>query len=142
VKPKDPPKRLPPSSSTDPAITYEPKRKFRWVLEVDGVDSFTLKKAQRPNLIHGEAPAGSLCLELYDPIEPSASKKIWRWWRERKSPKEISIRLLDPVGVVIEKWAFYNVTLEQADLGSLDYSLPDPCDITLYLKYEDVDLIK
>ena len=36
------------------ANTYEPKRKFRWLLQIDGVDAFVLKTAARPQITFEE----------------------------------------------------------------------------------------
>ena len=36
------------------ANNREPKRKFRWILAIDGVDAYTLKTASRPQLTFDE----------------------------------------------------------------------------------------
>jgi len=36
------------------ADTFEPLRKFRWILAIDGIDAFTAKTASRPQIVFDE----------------------------------------------------------------------------------------
>ena len=66
---------------------YESKRKFRWLLAIDGIDSFLVKGTARPQIeissqeIHwintvryvaGKAKFQPISITLYDPIAPLA----------------------------------------------------------------------
>ncbi len=149
------------------ANNAEPKRKFRWVVSIGGIDAFTLKTAARPQLVFDETVidyinvkrylAGkptwqALNLTLWDPIVPSASQKVIEWVRlcfENVSgrmgyasfyKKEINIKLLDPVGAVVEDWLVQGTWIQDANFNDLDYSVNDPADISLVLRFDQAVL--
>jgi len=113
---------------------YEPKRKFRWLFEIDGIDSFTIKNAERPNSVHN-----LFQVQLYDPVSPSACHKI-RDWEKSKEARKATLKMLDPFGDVVERWDYEGVEIEAVYYGTLDYSDSEPCIITLTLKYSSVEL--
>jgi hypothetical protein len=78
------------------ANTYEPKRKFRFVLAIDGIDAYTLKTAARPQAtfeetvidwinakryVSGKMAWNPIQVTTHDPIAPSAAQKINDWVR-------------------------------------------------------------
>jgi hypothetical protein len=106
------------------ADTFEPKRKFRWVLAINGIDAFTAKTASRPQFVAdetvidyinckrylaGKITPSPLNVTLYDPIVPSSAQKVMEWARlcfENVTgrmgyasfyKKDINLKLLDPV---------------------------------------------
>jgi len=50
--------------------------------------------------------------------------------------KDIELELLDPTGVVIEKWILQGTMLTNVDFGSLDYSSSDIAEITGTLRFD------
>ncbi|HEU5115409.1 MAG TPA: hypothetical protein VFT74_01895, partial [Isosphaeraceae bacterium] len=75
---------------------YEPKRKFRWFLQIDGIDAFTLKTAARPQAtfeetvidfintkryLSGKMAWNPIQITTHDPIAPSAAQKVMDWVR-------------------------------------------------------------
>ena len=68
-----------------------------------------------------------------DPIGPSAAQALMEWVRLHSESvtgrqgyaagykKDIELELLDPTGVVIEKWILQGTMLTNVDFGSLDY---------------------
>ena len=129
------------------ANSYEPKRANRWVLQIDGIDAFTLKTAARPKINIGEAQAinyintvryvrggpatwDPINVELYDPISPSASQKVMEWVRLHHESltgrdgyqsffqKDIGLQMLDPVGAVVEQWRGENGFLIDVDFNT------------------------
>ena len=67
---------------------FEPRLKNRFILEVDGIPSFLIKGAARPEYTHGEVQLdhinitkysmgkveySTMSLTLYDPISPAGS---------------------------------------------------------------------
>ena len=73
------------------ANTYEAKRKFRWILQIDGVDAFVLKTCQRPQqtfeetvidyintkrYLSGKGAWNPISITMNDPIAPSAAQKV------------------------------------------------------------------
>jgi hypothetical protein len=146
---------------------YEPKRKFRWVLAIDGIDAFTAKVAARPQVTFdesvidyinqkvyysGKGTWSPINIQLYDPIVPSASQKVMEWirldWENTTGrmgyknfyAKEIDLKLLDPIGTVVENWTLQGTWIQDANFNDLDYSVSDPVDIALVLRFDQAVL--
>ena len=45
--------------------------------------------------------------------------------------RTINLKLLDPVGAVVEDWEIQGAWIQDANYGDLDYSTSDPVDISL-----------
>jgi hypothetical protein len=143
--------------------TYEPKRKYRWILAIEGIDAFTAKTASRPQFnfgetwidyintkrcIAGKMTPSALNITLYDPIVPSASQKVMDWVTlcyeqltgragyAQMYKRTINIKLLDPVGAIVEDWLLEGCFIQDANFNELDYSVDDPCDIAIVLRWD------
>jgi hypothetical protein len=150
------------------ADTFEPKRKFRWILAIDGIDAFTAKTASRPQMVFDETTidyinqkrflAGKMTpqplnIALYDPIIPSASQKVMEWVRlcyesvtgragyAQFYKKTINLKLLDPVGAIVEDWEIQGAWVQDANFGDLDYSVSDPTEIAMVLRFDNAVLL-
>lgn len=150
------------------ADTYEPKRKFRWIVAINGIDAFTAKTATRPQItfdetvidyinvkryLAGKATWAPLNLTLYDPIVPSASQKVAEWIRlcfenvtgrmgyAQFYKKTINLKMLDPVGAVVEDWELQGTWVQDSNWGDLDYSVSDPVDIATVLRFDQAVLL-
>ena len=149
------------------ADTFEPKRKFRWLLAINGIDAFTAKTASRPQLtfdetvidyinqkrfLAGKGTWAPLNIGLYDPIVPSASQKVMEWIRlcwenvtgrmgyAQFYKKTINLKLLDPVGAVVEDWELQGTWVQDSNFNDLDYSVSDPVEISLILRFDQAVL--
>ena len=146
------------------ANSYEPKRKFRFILQIDGIDAYTLKTAQRPSFtfdetvidyintkryLAGKRTPNPMSIVLLDPIAPSAAQKVMDWARlcyesltgragyATFYKKNISLKLLDPQGTVVELWDIIGAWLQDVNFGDLDYSSSDPTEIAAVLRFDD-----
>lgn len=146
----------------------EPKRQFRWILSLDAVDAFTLKTATRPQIAFedtvvdyintkfyyaGKATWEPLTLTLYDPLIPSAAQKTMEWLRlvyeantgrmgyKQFYQKNFNLKLLDPVGAVAEDWEIVNAWPMSLNWGELDYSVSDPVNITMTVRFDYATLL-
>jgi len=149
------------------ANSYEPKRKFRWYLQVDGIDAFTLKTAQRPQMtfeetvmdyintkryISGKGTPNPLTLTLYDPLSPSASQKVMDWIRLNYEmstgrmgyainyKKDFTLKMLDPQGAVAELWDIKGGWVQDSNFGDLDMSSSDNVEITAVIRFDTFEL--
>lgn len=149
------------------ANPYEPKRKFRWILMMGGIDAWTLKTASRPSLtfdevtvdyintkryLSGKQTWNTIAVTLHDPIAPSASQKVMDWIRINYEPltgrsgysvyykKDIVLKLLDPQGTVVEYWDIIGAWPQEAKFGDLDYSSSDNVEISFTLRYDNATL--
>jgi hypothetical protein len=128
---------------------FEPKRKFRWVLMLEGIDAFLVKSTDRPSFsiaeemipfinskryIAGRLTFNTISLTLHDPIAPSGAQQVMEWIRTHAESvsgragyadfykRDMQLKLLDPVGTVVELWDLKGCFLTDANYGNLDYS--------------------
>jgi hypothetical protein len=127
---------------------FEPKRKYRWVFAIEGIDAFLIKTAARPGFSIAETPvkfinsirylAGRLTFDemsvtLHDPIAPSGAQQVMEWIRTHYESvsgragyadfykRDCQLKLLDPVGTVVELWDVKGCFLKSAKYGDLSY---------------------
>jgi hypothetical protein len=143
---------------------FEPKRKFRWVFAVEGIDAFLMKTAARPTVntgemeisymnstrwIAGKTKFDALSVTLHDPIAPSGAQQVMEWVRTHFESvsgrggyadfykRDCQLKLLDPVGTVVELWDIKGAFLTSAGFGDLDYGSEDPTEITLTIRFDN-----
>ena len=144
---------------------FEPKRQNRWVFAIEGIDSFLIKSASRPSItigskelkyinsvrhIAGNVTFGDLTVDLYDPIAPSGAQQVMEWVRTHHETvsgragyadfykRDCQLKLLDPVGTVIELWDMKGCQLTSANYGSLQYDDDGtPLTISLGMKFDN-----
>lgn len=83
------------------ANSYEPLRKFRWVLAMEGLDAYVLKTAARPQatfdeitvdyintkrFLSGKMTWNPIDVTMNDPVVPSAAAKVLAWVRRNYEP--------------------------------------------------------
>lgn len=149
------------------ANTFEPKRKFRWILEIDGVEAFVMKTAARPQAtfeetqidymnarrwISGKQSWNPISVTLHDPIAPSAAQMTMDWMRINYEnltgrmgyavnyKKNITLKMLDPAGAVIEQWDLIGAWPMDYNYGDLDYASSDNLEISLSIRFDNAIL--
>lgn len=142
---------------------FEPKMKNRFILEVDGIQSYLIKQANRPSIsfetvtldhinvnrkLKGKGTWQPIDITLYDPIVPSGAQQVMEWVRLSHESitgrdgyadfykKDIDIFMLGPVGDKIENWKLKGAFIQNAVFNDLDWSSSDPSEITLTLEYD------
>lgn len=122
---------------------YEPKNRFRWVVSIRGLDSFLMHSAARPTMhkSSGMWVYEPLNITMVDAIEPSGAKQVWEWIQNDDS-RDISLKLLDATGVVIEEWIYRDARVIRAAFGELNYvTSNDVVTIDMGLNYTSVQLL-
>lgn len=149
------------------ANSFEPKRKFRWYLQIDGLDAYTLKTAQRPQMtfeetvidwvntkryISGKGTPNPITITLNDPLSPSASQKVMDWIRlnyemstgrmgyANNYKKDFTLKLLDPQGAVAELWDIKGGWVQDSNFGDLDMASSDLVEITATIRFDTFEL--
>lgn len=148
-------------------LPYEPKKKNRWILRFPselGIQEWWLSSAARPSITQNEVAIPFLNTETYvlgkynwnpiavtfrDPIGPSAAQALMEWVRLHSESvtgrqgyaagykKDIQLEMLDPTGVVIEKWTLVNTWLSgDINFGDLSYDSGDLADISASLRFD------
>lgn len=145
-------------------VPYEPKKQNRFILRFPsslGINEWFVMSASRPKITIGEVEipflntstwvAGrftwdAIDITFKDPIGPSAAQALMEWVRLHAESvtgrmgyaagykKNVELEMLDPAGVVIEKWILEGTFLTNVDFGSLDYSSEDIAEITATLR--------
>ena len=146
---------------------FEPKRKFRWVFAVEGIDAFLMKTAARPTVtteeqeipfmnstryIAGKTKFETLSVTLHDPIAPSGAQQVMEWVRTHFESvsgragyadfykRDLRLKLLDPVGTVVELWDLEGCWMTNATFGDLDYTSSDATEIALTIRFDEAIL--
>jgi hypothetical protein len=144
---------------------FEAKRKFRWVLMVEGIDAFLVKSTDRPSFsiaeemipfinskryIAGRLTFNTISMNLHDPIAPSGAQQVMEWIRTHAESvsgragyadfykRDLQLKLLDPVGTVVELWDIKGCFITDANFGNLDYSDDSGLmDISLTIRFDN-----
>ena len=147
-------------------VPYEPLRKNRFILRFPdelGIQEWWVSTTSRPKYTSDETEIPFLNTSTYvigrfkwdsiqvtfrDPIGPSATQALMEWVRLHSESvtgrqgyaagykKDVELELLDPTGVVIEKWILQGTMLGNVGFGDLDYSSSDIADITATLRFD------
>jgi hypothetical protein len=142
---------------------FEPKMKNRYILEIDGIPSYLIKTATRPQInfevvtldhinvkrkLKGKGEWQDVTMTLFDPIVPSGAQAVMEWVRLSHESltgrdgyadmykKDIDIYMLGPVGDKIEQWKLKGAFINSANFSDLDWSSNDPAQIELTLSYD------
>ena len=143
---------------------FEPKRNYRWVLAIEGIDSFLVTSANRPNVsitekkidyinsyrrVASKLEFQDLSIKLHDPIAPSGAQQMMEWIRTHYESvsgragyadfykRDIQLKMLDPIGTVIELWDIKGAFLTSVNFNTLDYSNDDIMMIDATIKFDN-----
>ena len=141
---------------------FEPKMKNRFIMNIDGIDSYLIKTANRPTIqfepvtldhinvkrkLKGKGEWQDVEITLYDPIVPSGAQQVMEWVRTSHESltgrdgyadfykKDVNFFMLGPVGDKIEQWTLKGAFITSAAFNDLDWASNDPAKITLTLSY-------
>ena len=142
---------------------FEPKTKNRFIMYIEGVPAYLIKTANRPTItfeeieldhinvkryVKGKGAWETLEVTLSDPIVPSGAQAVMEWVRLHKESvtgrdgysdfykKDITFNVLGPVGDKVEEWTLKGAMIQSANFGDLDWSVSEPAEISLTLRYD------
>ena len=128
---------------------------------VEGIDAYIVKTAKRPTVttepveipfinsrrwLAGLTKYGTMEITLHDPIAPSGAQQVMEWIRlhfESVSgrsgyadfyKRDIQLKLLDPVGTVVELWDCKGAMINEASFGELTYEDGGMAEISLTIQ--------
>jgi len=128
---------------------FEPKVKFRFIMYVDGIPAYLIRKIDRPKIesqeielphinvqrwVKGKSKWSEITMELYDPIVPSGAQIVMEWIRLGHESvtgrdgysdfykKDVTINVLGPVGDKVEEWILKGAWAKTFDGGDLDWA--------------------
>jgi hypothetical protein len=142
---------------------FEPKLQNRFIMKIDGIPAYLIKKTGRPNVtftnvvldhinvkrkIKGKANWEPISCELYDPVTPSGAQAVMEWVRLSHESvtgrdgysdfykKDIRINMLGPVGDVVEEWILKGAYCKQATFGDADWAADTPMMISMTIRMD------
>ena len=143
---------------------FEPKRNYRWVLAIEGIDAFLISDAARPSIsigskkidfinsyrnISGKLEFQDISVKLHDPIAPSGAQQVMEWVRTHFESvsgragyadfykRDCQLKLVDPVGTVIELWDIKGCFLTSAAFGDVSYEDSAMMEVSLTLRFDN-----
>ena len=152
-------------------VPYEPKRQNRFIVRFPsslGINEWFVESASRPSIKVGATEIQFLNTSTYvagrfnwdpitvkfrDPIGPSASQALMEWMRlcaesvtgrmgyAAGYKKNVDLEMLDPTGVVVEKWILEGTFMTDLNFGTLSYSLDALADISATLRMDRCILV-
>ena len=152
-------------------IPYEPKRQNRFILRFPsnlGINEWFVESTARPHIRIGSTEIQFLNTSTFvagrfnwepipvtfrDPIGPSAAQALMEWVRLHAESvtgrmgyaagykKDIDLEMLDPTGVVVEKWILYGTFLTDVNFDSLAYNTDGLATITATLRMDRCVLV-
>ena len=133
-------------------IPYEPKRQNRFILRFPsslGINEWFVESTSRPQIqinateipflntstfVAGRFNWQTINVTFRDPIGPSAAQALMEWVRLHAESvtgrmgyaagykKDVDLEMLDPTGVVVEKWILYGTFLTDVNFNTLAYN--------------------
>jgi len=152
-------------------VPYEPKKKNRWLFRFPaelGIQQWWLASASRPTIEMSEVEIPFLNTSVFvlgrfvwnpidvtfrDAIGPSSAQAIMEWVRLHSESvtgrqgyaagykKDVEIEMLDPSGIVIEKWQLQGTMLTTVNFGDLSMDDDGIADIQATLRFDRAILI-
>ena len=152
-------------------IPYEPKRQNRFILRFPsslGINEWFVESTSRPHITIGATEIQFLNTSTFvagrfnwqtinvtfrDPIGPSAAQALMEWVRLHAESvtgrmgyaagykKDIDLEMLDPTGVVVEKWILEGAFLLGYDGGSLAYNSDNIAGISCQMQMDRCILV-
>ena len=143
--------------------SFEPKTKNRFIMYLDGVPSYLIKKATRPSMtqeakelphinlsryVKGKTKWNPITLTLYDPIAPSGAQAAIEWFRLHHESvtgrdgyadfykKDIVLNMLGPVGDKVEEWVLRGCIITELKYGDVDWGSDEIMEIELTLQID------
>jgi hypothetical protein len=128
---------------------YEPKVQNRFIMYIDGIPSYLIKKASAPSVnfteikldhinvyrkLKGKAEWQDMTLELYDPVTPSGAQAVMEWVRLSHESvtgrdgysdfykKDLTLDILGPVGDIVGEWIVKGAYVKSFIAGDYDWS--------------------
>ena len=142
---------------------FEPKLQNRFLMDIDGIPAYLIKKIARPAVsfnevildhinikrkLKGKANWENLSFDLYDPVTPSGAQAVMEWVRLSHESvtgrdgysdfykKDIRFNALGPVGDVVEEWILKGAYCSQANFGEMDWATDTPVEISLTIRMD------
>lgn len=146
---------------------FQPLAKRQFILAIEGIDAFLVKTASRPTFtteevaipfmnqtryIGGKTTFNTMTVTMHDPVGPSGAQQVMEWIRAKYESvtgregyadfykRDIQLKLLDPVGTVVQLWDIKGAFITEANFNDLSYEGSELVEISLTLRYDNAVL--
>lgn len=146
---------------------FEPLVKYRFYLGIQGVDSYIVKKTDRPKMkieekeipwmnatryIAAKAKWEAISMTLWEPISPSGQQQLMEWVRTHYDSvsgragyadfykRDCQLKLVDPVGNVVQFWDIKGAQITDFSPSDVDYESSELTTIDLTIRYDNAVL--
>jgi hypothetical protein len=127
---------------------FEPKQQNRFILYVDGIPSYLIKKVGAIKIsqeeitlnhinvqrkVKGRSKWDDVSMTLFDPITPSGAQAVMEWVRLHHESvtgrdgysdfykKDLTLNVLGPVGDIVSEWILKGAFVKDASFGDYDW---------------------
>lgn len=142
---------------------FEPVLANRFIMYIDGIPSFIIKKVASPHFIDSEVKIDhintyfkvrgkrewqDMSLELYSPIIPSGQQAVMEWARLQYESvtgragysdfykKDITLDIIGPPGDIVGEWVIKGAWIADASFGEFDWAVDQQINIPVVLKMD------
>jgi hypothetical protein len=142
---------------------FEPKVQNRFIMYIDGIPSFLVRKVTAPGfdageiildhinvyrVVKGKIRWNDMNMELYDPIAPSGAQAVMEWahlaheevtGRDGYSDfykKDITLNILGPAGDIVGEWIIKGAYVKTATFGEYDWGSDQNIVIPMTIKMD------
>ena len=145
---------------------YEPLKQNRFILRFPstmGINEWTVMSAARPKAtinaieipflntstyVAGRFVWETIDVTFKDPIGPSCTQALMEWFRLHAESltgrmgyaqgykKDVELEMLDPAGIVVQKWILQGTFMTNLDFGALAYDSDAIVEITTTLRMD------
>jgi hypothetical protein len=143
--------------------SFEPKVQNRFIMYMNGLPSYIIKKINRPQIdfgdidmhhinvirkLKGKANWGDFSMTLYDPIVPSGAQAVMEWIRTSHESitgrdgyadfykRDLQFEVLGPVGDIVEEWLLKGAYIKSAQFGDMDWASDQPVEISVTMRID------
>ena len=138
--------------------SFEPKQKNRFILYMDGIPSYVIKKISGikisqdkvtlnhinvQHFVKGKTKWDEITMTLFDPITPSGAQAVMEWARLGYESvtgragysdfykKDLTLNILGPVGDIVGEWIIKGAILTNGDFGQYDWTSDEAVEISI-----------
>lgn len=128
---------------------FEPKVSNRFIMYIDGIPAYLIKKVSAPGFdageiildhinvyrkLKGKVRWDDMTMELYSPVTPSGEQAVMEWARLAHESvtgrdgysdfykKDLRLEILGPVGDIIGEWIVKGAYVKNAKFGEYDWA--------------------
>jgi len=136
---------------------FEPKQKNRFILYIEGIPSYIIKKMGAISLeqtavelnhinvqrfVKGKTKWKTVQFTLFDPITPSGAQAVMEWVRLHHESvtgrdgysdfykKDLTVNIIGPPGDVVSEWIIKGALITDANFGDLEWDSDGVTELT------------